>query len=67
MQNVATQFGVQAVNAHRAKDDARVFMDFFKIAASHFFEKKDMLDSFYEACHNNTVTRIFTAVLCFDL
>ena len=40
MQNLATQFGVQAVNAHRAKDDTRVFMDFFKIAVSHFFEKK---------------------------
>ena len=47
MQNVATQFGVQAVNAHRAKDDARVFMELFKIAVSHFFEKKDMLDRFY--------------------
>jgi DNA polymerase III domain protein len=63
MQNLATQFGVQAVNAHRAKDDARVFMDFFKIAVSHFFEKKDMLDDFYKACYAD----ISTAVLCFDL
>lgn len=45
LQNLATQFGVQAVNAHRAEDDARVCMEFFKIAVSHFFEKnKDMLD-----------------------
>ena len=57
MQNVATQFGVQAVNAHRAKDDTRAFMEFFKIAVSHFFENKDMLDYFYKVCYNSTVSK----------
>ncbi|AGT44689.1 3'-5' exonuclease [Treponema pedis] len=45
LQNLAMQFGIQAISAHRAEDDARVCMEFFKIAAAHFFEKnKGMLD-----------------------
>ena len=42
------QFGVQAINAHRAEDDARVCMEFFKIATAHFFEKNSGMLEYYK-------------------
>ncbi len=47
LQNLAVQFGIQAVNAHRAEDDARVCMEFFNIAVNHFFEKNADMLKFY--------------------
>ena len=45
LQNLALQFGIQAVNAHRAEDDARVCMEFFHIAVNRFFSaNKEMLE-----------------------
>lgn len=48
LQNLAVQFGVQAINAHRAEDDARVCMEFFKIAIAHFFEKNSGMLEYYK-------------------
>ncbi len=47
LQNLAVQFGIQAINAHRAEDDARVCMEFFNIAVNHFFEQNADMLKFY--------------------
>ena len=48
LQNLAIQFGVEAIHAHRAEDDARVCMEFFKIAVAHFFEKNKGMLEYYK-------------------
>ncbi len=47
LQNLAVQFGIKAVSAHRAEDDARVCMEFFHLAVKHFFEKNAEMLKFY--------------------
>lgn len=49
LQNLALQFGLNAVNAHRAEDDARVCMDLFQVSVKHFFEKNKEMLSYYSA------------------
>ncbi len=49
LQSLAVQFGVKAVNAHRAEDDARVCMEFFNIAVNHFFSKNKEMLEYYQA------------------
>ncbi len=47
LQNLAVNFNIEAKNAHRAEDDARVCMEFFNIAVKSFFEKNKEMLSFY--------------------
>lgn len=48
LQNLAVQFNIQALNAHRAEDDARVCMEFFNLAVAHFFEKNSGMLDYYK-------------------
>ncbi|CEM62677.1 3'-5' exonuclease [Treponema phagedenis] len=43
LQNLALQFGITALEAHRAEDDSRVCMEFFTIAVEHFFKNNEKL------------------------
>ncbi|PIE98249.1 MAG: DNA polymerase III subunit epsilon [Treponema sp.] len=54
LQKLAEQFGINAIDAHRAEDDARVCMEFFNVALKHFFEThSDMLEHYKQNTNIN--------------